>query len=163
VVVAYGSAESKPFETCLILPSLLGKQIQGTKWVSFDASDIAPSKALVLPQFWETGRSIPPQGIHDKDLEPNFAQVCTIVQGDPKKIALYFGNPKDVMSDTLTEEPFLLSPGDVFLVPPFNTIRIENHSELVDCVFGWTFVNTMPYKATVTSLAETLNIVPRQN
>jgi len=30
VVVAYGNAESKPFETCMILPSLLGQQIQGT-------------------------------------------------------------------------------------------------------------------------------------
>ena len=85
---------------------------------------------------------LPPSGIKDIESVGPCAQTFTVVRGQPKSVEVAFGDPdgQDGEYDPKTAQRFLLSPGDIFRVPPGNSYRLENHSDTSDSLLTWTII-----------------------
>jgi len=86
--------------------------------------------------------TLPPKGIKDSESVGPCSQTFTVVRCQPKAFEVAYGDPDqpDGELDTETAQRFLLSPGDMFRVPPGNSYRLENHSEFADCLLTWTII-----------------------
>jgi len=85
---------------------------------------------------------LPPKGIKDSESVGPCAQTFTVCLSQPKAIEVAFGDPDqpDGELDDETAQRFLLGPGDMFRVPPGNSYRLENHSDVTDCLLTWTII-----------------------
>jgi centromere protein C len=92
---------------------------------------------------------LPPHGIKDPESVGACAQTFTVVSCQPKAVEVAFADPDepDGELDEKTAQRFLLSPGDIFRIPPGNCYRLCNHSETVDAKFTWTIIRAMELEA----------------
>jgi Mif2/CENP-C like len=89
---------------------------------------------------------LPPKGIKDVERVGLCTIVFTVVNGQSKSIELAFIFQHQ--HDTTTER-FLLSSGDVFLVPQENTYRVQNHSTTTECHLTWVTILPDQSRATI--------------
>lgn len=85
---------------------------------------------------------LPPRGIKDAESVGPCSQTFTVVTGQKKALEVAFADP-DGPEGLLEEDSaqrFLLSPGDLFRVPPGNTYRLQNHSRTKSCLLTWTII-----------------------
>lgn len=85
---------------------------------------------------------LPPKGIKDPESVGPCAQTFTVCRCQPKAMEVSFGDPEepDGELDPETAQRFLLSPGDMFRVPPGNSYRLHNHSESEEALLTWTII-----------------------
>jgi len=85
---------------------------------------------------------LPPKGIKDSESVGPCSQTFTVCHSQPKAVEIAFGDPDqpDGELDTETAQRFLLGPGDMFRVPPGNSYRLENHSDVSECLLTWTII-----------------------
>jgi centromere protein C len=85
---------------------------------------------------------LPPKGIKDSESVGPCSQTFTVCHSQPKAVEVAFGDPDqpDGELDTETAQRFLLGPGDMFRVPPGNSYRLENHSDVSECLLTWTII-----------------------
>ena len=132
-------------------------------WDSFNNYDIGYNP--LLADFAAGGLSLPPSSVKDPEMLLELSHVYIVLQGQPKSVELAFGNAKDDPRgsrsgfDDAKAEHFLLSPGDVFVVPPCNSYRIENHSASTECVLAWLLVRTIAADKAALSLNKTLSTI----
>lgn len=83
-----------------------------------------------------------PTAIKDSESVGTFAQTFTVCTCQPKALEVAYGDPDQPGGalDPATAQRFLLSPGDLFRVPPGNSYRLENHSQRTDAVLTWTII-----------------------
>lgn len=86
--------------------------------------------------------TLPPRAIKDAESVGACAQTFTVVFGQRGALEVSFGDPNEDEGvwTPKTAQRFLLSPGDVFRVPPGNCYRIENHSKTKECFLTWTII-----------------------
>lgn len=85
---------------------------------------------------------LPPKGIKDSESVGPCSQTFTVCHSQPKAVEVAFGDPDqpDGELDAETAQRFLLGPGDMFRVPPGNSYRLENHSDVAECLLTWTII-----------------------
>jgi centromere protein C len=85
---------------------------------------------------------LPPTAIKDAESVGTCAQTFTVCMCQPKALEVAYGDPDqpDGALDPETAQRFLLSPGDLFRVPPGNSYRLENHSDTTDALLTWTII-----------------------
>jgi centromere protein C len=90
--------------------------------------------------------ALPPKGIKDAESVGSCAQTFTVVSGQPKALEVAFSDPSSPRGemDPKNAQRFLLSPGDMFRVPPGNCYRVENHSDDIECLLSWTIIRANP-------------------
>lgn len=92
--------------------------------------------------------TLPPKGIKDAESVGSCAQTFTVVTGQPGSIEVAYADPDDDAQGAWRPESatrILLSPGDMFRVPPGNCYRLQNHSRTTESLMTWTIIR--PYVA----------------
>jgi centromere protein C len=114
-------------------------KLTGTASQAFNVSTDANP---FYPGYIMGNLTLPPKGIKDAESVGSCAQTFTVVFGQRKALEVAFGDPdnEDGALDPETAQRFLLSPGDVFRVPPGNCYRIQNHSKTQECFLTWTII-----------------------
>lgn len=90
--------------------------------------------------------TLPPKGIKDAESVGACAQTFTVVGGQPGAIEVAYADPEEEENGVLKADTairFLLSPGDMFRIPPGNCYRLQNHSKTTECFMTWTIIR--PY------------------
>ena len=85
---------------------------------------------------------LPPRGIKDAESVGPCAQTFTVCHCQPESLELTYADPDEPEGrlDPEKAQRFLLSPGDLFRVPPGNSYRLENHSDETECRLTWTII-----------------------
>jgi centromere protein C len=86
---------------------------------------------------------LPAHGIKDAESVGSCAQTFTVISGQPDALELAFADPDNGDGGRMnasTARRFVLSPGDVFRIPPGNCYRLQNHSKTMECVMSWTII-----------------------
>ena len=89
-----------------------------------------------------------PRAIKDAESVGACAQTFTVVTGQRKALEVAYSDPdaNNGEFDPKTATRFLLSPGDMFRVPPGNCYRLENHSKTVDSLLTWTIIRANQFE-----------------
>jgi centromere protein C len=96
----------------------------------------------IYPGYIMGNLTLPPHGIKDPESVGVCSQTFTVCSCQPKAIEVAYGDPDepDGELDPKTAQRFLLSPGDMFRIPPGNCYRLRNHSESVPATLTWTII-----------------------
>lgn len=88
---------------------------------------------------------LPPGGIKDREFSRSCTHTMTIVSAQHGAMEVAIADSEDDFAEAAVR--FLLSPGDLFRVPPGNFYRLENHSKTTECLLTWTMI--YPYQGTL--------------
>ena len=128
-----------------------GKRKKGESKVVGEASqafNVSP-EGNQYPGYIMGHLDLPPRAIKDAESVGACAQTFTVVAGQRKALEVAFSDPDShngAFLDPKTATRFLLSPGDMFRVPPGNCYRVENHSPHVDCLLTWTIIRANQFQ-----------------
>ena len=138
--------------------------VVGKSWDSFHKDDIGYN--ALIADFAAGGLLLPPKGIKDAETLVVFSQVYIVLKGQAKSVELSIGDPNDSSDDRSVgrmdvnmAKNFFLSSGDVFIIPPCNYFRIENHSLSTECVLAWVLIRTIPSAAALDIFRRTLSTI----
>ena len=97
------------------------------------------------PGYIMGNMTLPPRGIKDAESVGTCAQTFTYVFGQKGALEVAYADPdtNEGSFDPDTAQRYLLSPGDVFRIPPGNTYRLENHSKEKDAFLTWTIIRAV--------------------
>lgn len=106
------------------------------------AFNVSTDNNPFYPGYIMGNLTLPPTAIKDAESVGSCAQTFTVVFGQPKSLEVSFGDPdnEEGYLDAATAQRFLLSPGDLFRIPPGNCYRLQNHSTKVECFLTWTII-----------------------
>jgi centromere protein C len=86
--------------------------------------------------------TIPPKGIKDPESVGACTQAFTVVSGQNGSLEVAYADPNTERGVLLpaSAQRFLLSPKDMFRVPPGNCYRLQNHSRTMECILTWVII-----------------------
>ena len=126
----------------LPLSSKRGKRESKKVGKAAQSFNVAASADNVLPGFIAGNLRLPPKAIKDAEGVGLCAQVFNVSQCQPKSLEVAIADPEEnggKFSDKSAQR-FLLSPGDMFHIPPGNIYRLQNHSNHEESLLFWTIV-----------------------
>jgi hypothetical protein len=85
---------------------------------------------------------LPPKAIKDAERVGFLSNVFSVGDCQPNSLEFALADPQGVQFDEKTAQRFLLSKGDMFQIPPFNSYRIENHSKTEDAKLFYTLIKS---------------------
>lgn len=83
---------------------------------------------------------LPPRAIKDAESVGPCSQAFTVCTGQKGALEVAFSDLPGGVLEEDSAQRFLLSPGDLFRVPPGNTYRLQNHSTKTSCTLTWIII-----------------------